>query len=166
MCIPLLAVGEFARVKEHVEAADRKPILTWGTAFDDAEQHFMLVDMAVQQRDEDALRQYAPLAEETAVRDGHRLFQAAAHRAWGVLYRLQGEYAAAETRLNQALALFQDLDTRWQIGRTLYESAELARAQSDPTQARVYFARALKAFEEMGAKPDMARTRAALASLD
>jgi tetratricopeptide (TPR) repeat protein len=122
----------------------------------------MYLDIAVQQRDEAALRQYAPLAEETAVRDGHILYQASAHRAWGVMHRLQGEYAAAETRLNQALKLFQGLETRWQIGRTLYELAELAQDRADLAGARDYFSRALAAFEEIGAVPDMARTQDAL----
>ena len=59
----------------------------------------------------------------------------------------------------------QGLDTRWQIGRTLYELAELSLARADPVEARDYFSRAYAAFEEMGAVPDMTRTKAALESL-
>jgi tetratricopeptide (TPR) repeat protein len=162
--LPLLAEGEFALVKEQLEAAGKKPVRTKGYFFGETEQYYTLADMAVQQRDEDALRQYAPLAEETAVRDGHLLFQAAAHRAWGVLHRLQGEYVSAETRLNQALALFQDLDTRWQTGRTLFELAELHLAMENTIEARSCFSRALTAFEGMGAEPDVAQTQAALGS--
>ncbi len=132
----------------------------------ETELYFMFVDLAVLQHDEAALRQYAPLAEETANRDGHLLLQASAHRAWGVMHRLQREYMAAETRLNQALELFQGLETRWQIGRTLFELAEVAVGRTDPAGARDYFSRALAAFEEIGAVPDMARTQAALESLD
>ena len=83
-----------------------------------------------------------------------------------MLHRLQGEYSAAETRLNQALELFQGLETRWQIGRTLFELAEVAIDRTDPTKARNYYLRALSAFEEIGAAPDVARTQAALESLD
>jgi tetratricopeptide (TPR) repeat protein len=166
MSLPLMAEGEFALVKEHLEAASSKPVSTRGLAINETELYFMLADMAVEQRDEAALREYAPLAEETALRDGHLLFQASAHRAWGVMYRLQGEYAAAETRLNQALELFQGLETRWQIGRTLFDLAEVALGRKDPAGARDYFSRALAAFEEIGAVPDMARTQAALESLD
>ncbi len=121
--------------------------------------------MAVLQRDEAALHQHAPLAEEMAMRDGHTLYQASAHRAFGVMQRLAGDYAEAEVRLNQALELFEGLDTRWQIGRTLFELAEVALGRTDPDQARDYFSRALASFEEIGAVPDMARTQAALGLL-
>jgi tetratricopeptide (TPR) repeat protein len=166
MCLPLMAEGEFALVRNHLEVAGNKPVSARGLLFHDNELYFMYVDLAVHQRDEVTLRQYAPLAEETAARDGHILYQASAHRAWGVLHRLQGEYATAEARLNQALELFEDLDTRWQIGRTLFELGELAQARSNPAGARSYFSRALAAFEEIGAAPDMVRTQAALGSLD
>jgi len=161
-----MAESEFALVRDYLEAAGNKPVSARGLLFHDNELFSMYVDMAVLQRDEVKLRQYAPLAEETAVRDGHFLHQASAHRAWGVLHRLQGEYTAAEARLNQALELFQTLDTRWQIGRTLYELAELAHAEADPVEARDYFSRALTAFAEIGAVPDMTRTKAVLDSLD
>ena len=165
MSLPLMAEGEFALVKEHLEAASSKPVSGRGLLVNETELYFMLADMAVQQRDEAALRQYAPLAEETANRDDHVLYQASAHRAWGVIHWLQGEYAAAETRLHQALELFQGLETRWQIGRTLFELAKVAQRRSDPAGARDYFSRALAAFEEIGAVPDAARTKAALETI-
>ena len=161
-----MAESEFALVRDYLEAAGNKPVTARGLLFHDNELYFMFADLAVLQRDEAALRQYAPLAEETAARDGHILYQASADRAWGVLHRLQGEYAAAEARLNKALELFQGLDTRWQIGRTLFELAEVALGRTDPAEARDYFSRALAAFEEIGAVPDVTRTQAALDSLD
>ena len=165
MCLPLVAESEFALVKDYLEAASDRPVSARGLSFNDTELYSMYLELAVQQRDEAALRQYALLAEETAVRDGHILHQAGAHRAWGVLHRLQGEHDEAETRLNQALAIFTELDTNWQVGRTLFEFAELARCRTEPAQARDYYSRALAAFEELGARPDMARTQAALESL-
>jgi len=125
----------------------------------------MLVDAAAQQRDLPALQEYAPLAAELAVRHEHRLYQAIIHRAQGVAHRLSSEYADAETQLNQALKGFQELKTRWQIGRTLYELGELALARTDKAKARAYFSQALTAFEAMEAVPDAARTRTVLASL-
>lgn len=166
MSLPLLAEGEFALVRDYLEAAGSKPVTARGLLFHDNELYAMFADLAVQQRDEMALRQFTPLAEETAVRDGHILHQANAHRAWGVFYRLQGEFLTAETRLNQALELFHEIETRWQIGRTFYERGELAQAQSDFADAHNDFSRALIFFKEMNAAPDMARTLAALASLE
>ncbi len=165
MCLPLMAAGEFALVKNYLEVAGKKPLSTRGFVMNETERYFLLADLAVLERDEVALHHYAPPAEETAVRDGHLLFQACSHRAWGVLHRLEGKYEEAEARLNQALEMFQKLETRWQMGRTLFELAELALAQTNTAEARDYFSRALATFEEMRAVPDAARVRAALEAL-
>jgi len=161
-----MAEVEFALVNDHLEIAGKMPVSSRGFLMNETERYFLLADLAVLERDAVALRQYAPLAEEMARRDGHILFQASAHRAWGVLYRLTGDYAEAEARLNQALDLFQELETGWQIGRSLYELAELANARADHTGAHDYYSRALGVFEEIGANPDAVRTREALRSLD
>lgn len=133
-----------------------------GAPSGDHDLYAVLVDGAMQQRDEAALRKYAPLAEETATRIDHKLYTAIAHRAWGVAHRLANEYSQAERRLQLALNTFAELGTRWQSGVTLFELGEVARAQANTAAARDYFSRALIAFEEMRAAPDIARTRAAL----
>lgn len=156
-----MAEGEFALIREYGEAGLIRPSKGWAT-FGDHDLYSLLVDAAAQQRDEVALRQCAPLAEETARRYDHRLYQAIAHRAWGVVHCLSGEYAEAEARLIQALDLFSGLNTRWQIGRTLFELGELAATQMQAVGARDYFTRALTEFEELRAAPDAARTRVAL----
>ena len=79
-----MAEGEFALVREHLEAALNKPSQGWAPV-GDHELYSLLADAAVQQRDEAALRQYAAPAEETARRYDHRLYQAIAHRACRVL---------------------------------------------------------------------------------
>ena len=126
----------------------------------------MLADAAALQRDEAAIQQYAPLAEEWAVRYDHKLYQAVAHRAWGVAKRLAGEHAESAARLQKALVLFQQLEARWQIGRTFFELGELATGRADTAGARDYFMRALAAFEAMRAPPDAEHTRRVLESLD
>jgi hypothetical protein len=131
----------------------------------DHDLYAMLADAAVLQRDEIALRRYAPLIEEMALRYGHLLYQAIAHRAWGVAHRLAGETTAAERRLQQALNIFQTLGTRWQLGRTHFEWGELAAAQGDVVAAHDHFTEAQRAFEAMQAAPDLARTHKALAEL-
>jgi tetratricopeptide (TPR) repeat protein len=128
--------------------------------------YMMLADSAAQLRDTAALQRYATLLEELAVRDAHQPYLAVAHRACGIAHRLSGEYAQAERRLAQALVIFEALETRWQIGRTLVEIAELALVQSDQASARTHFARALTEFESLKAVPDVQRIRAALAALD
>ena len=134
----------------------------WGSAASEPDLYAMLADVAARQRDATALREYAPMAEELATRFDHKLYQGIAHRAWGVAYMMSGDYAQAEKRLNRALRLFRRLKTRWQEGRTLHELGELDLARGNTAAARDHFGRALAAFEEMGAAPDAAQTRARL----
>ena len=160
--MPFLAEGEFALVREYVELALNKSPNPAGAPSGDHDLYAVLVDGAMQQRDQTALRKYAPLAEETATRIDHKLYTAIAYRAWGVAHRLAEEYAEAERRLNLALNIFAEMGTRWQSGITLFELGELARAQRNTAAAHDYFSRALIAFEEMRAAPDIVRTRTAL----
>jgi tetratricopeptide (TPR) repeat protein len=157
-----MAEGEFALVRQHLEGALKQGAEWVG----DHDLYALLADAAAQQRDEAALGRYAPLAEETATHYDHTLYKAVAHRALGVAHGLAGDHSQAETRFNQALELFRGLETRWQIGRTLFELGELARTRADGAAAQDYFTSALEEFETLGAAPDMARTRAALEALD
>jgi tetratricopeptide (TPR) repeat protein len=130
----------------------------------DHEIYMILADSAAELRDLDALRKYAPILEQLASRDSHRLYLALAHRALGVGHRLAGEHAEAENQLREALALLTKLGARWQIGRTLFELGELHLTRSRE-KARQYYSQALGNFEEMQAIPHAERTRAALNSL-
>jgi tetratricopeptide (TPR) repeat protein len=165
--MPLQAEGEFALVKEQLDKAlqlSGQPVKR-GTMAHDHDVYMVLTDIAALRRDMTALREYTPRLEELATRDGHRLYLAIAHRAWGVAHRLAGELAEAQARLDQAMELFGELGTRWQIGRTLFELGELDRARSDMKKAREDFEHALAEFEKMKAVPDTERARAALAEL-
>jgi hypothetical protein len=164
--LPLKAQGEFALVKQNLEHAlgtAGQPV-NFGTMAHDHEIYMTLTDTAVELRDVEALRKYAPELERLANRDNHRPYLAIAHRALGVGHRLAGERAEAETRLWDALTLFNKLGARWQIGRTQFELGEMHRAHSR-TKAREYFSQALGSFEEIGAAPNIERTRIALTAL-
>ena len=153
--------GEFALVREHLEISLHSS--SWWVS--DLDIYALLLDMAVQQRDESGIRQYAPLEEDLAYRYGHTLYQAVVHRAWGVAERLGGNYVESGAHLNKALDLFNGLKTRWQIGRTLFEMGELASVKEDKVQAHDHFTLALEAFQEMRAAPDVKRTEEALERL-
>lgn len=162
-----MALGEFALTKQHLEAALVGPDIS-PSYIDPAADHdiyAMLVDAAVRQKEVDALRRYASPAEETAAQYDHTLYRAIAHRALGVLHRLETNYAESTIRLDQALAIFDQLGTRWQIGRTCYELGQLAQDQKDVAGAQAYFSRALEAFETLGAQPDAARVRAMISTM-
>ena len=139
--------------------------LKWGTNPHDHDLYAILADTAARQRDLAAIQKYAPLAEELAMRDDHKLYRAIAHRALAVAHCIAGEYPEAETRLNHALELFQPLGTRWQIGRTLIEFGELERMRHNNRVAHDYFSRALTEFEAMRAAPDAASTCARIQNL-
>ena len=130
----------------------------------DHEIYMTLADTALEMRDLDALRKYAPNLEKFADRDDHKLYLAIAHRAFGVAHRLAGEWVEAENRLRQSLELFAKLGTRWQIGRTLFELGEL-NASHSRMQAREYYSQALASFEEIRAVPSVERTRNILNSI-
>lgn len=156
-----MAEGEFALVRQHLEAALPQAAEWVG----DHDLYAMLVDAAARQGDLPALQRFAPLAEESAMRYGHRLYQAIAHRAFGVAHSLAGERIEAEGRLHQALQLFTEIGARWQMGRTYFELGTLAQAQGDGTSAGRHFSHSLAEFEKQGALPDAVRTEAALAEL-
>jgi len=140
--------------------------VNFGTMAHDHELYMTLADTAVELRDAEALRKYPALLVEAAARDQHELYLAIAYRALGVAHRLAGRLPEAETLLHQALAGFKEQKTRWQIGRTLFELAELEVARSkEKTRAQEYFSEALDMFEDMQAVPYAERTRAAMESL-
>jgi hypothetical protein len=133
-----------------------------GTMAHEHDVYMLLTETAVNQREAAAIEQYAARLEPLAARDEHALYQAIAHRAWGVARRLRGDLPAAQTRLAQALAMFNSLGADWQAART---HLELAEATSDPAAARAHYTEALAAFESLSARPDADRARAALQAL-
>jgi hypothetical protein len=133
-----------------------------GTMAHDHDVYMALADSAAQQYDAAGIALYASRLEDLAERDHHNLYLAIALRARGVGQRLAGEPEQAATLLHRALTLFDEMGTRWQVGRTLLELGEVALAAQDLTRAREYFGRAVNEFEALGAAPDAARVRAAL----
>jgi tetratricopeptide (TPR) repeat protein len=165
--LPLAAQGEFALMKEQLEFAFSKPFDPgkWGSNGTDIDLNAIYVDAAERQRDEQILRERAPILEALATRSEHKLYQAIAERALGIMHRLAGEFDPAQMRFTHALELFQSLGTRWQIGRTFAEFGELELSRQDSSRAHEYFSRALTEFELISAVPDATRTRERLENL-
>ena len=124
--------------------------------------YMMMVDSAATARDQNTILKYAPLLEKLATRDEHRPYLAITHRACGIAHRLSMEHNHAESRLQQALDIFEELDLPWQRGRTLYELGELAQVRNNHEISRQLFTQALQEFERLGASADVVRTKAAL----
>ncbi len=165
--MPRLAEGEFALVREHLGKAIQGPTdpVRWGSGMTDLDFHILCAEAAAQARDADGLAEHAPLAEEGARRLRHRLYSGVAHRAHGVALLLGGKPAAAIDRFNQAAEVFTVLGTRWQLGRTLLGRAEAHTSAGDLSSARADYARALEAFEAVGAAPAAANVRQTLQSV-
>jgi tetratricopeptide (TPR) repeat protein len=157
-----MAEGEFALMQQHLAMALSTSASMGSAPGSDHDVYALLVDAAAQQRDQALLQKYAPAAEESARQVEHKLNTGIAHRAWGVAHTLAGEFAQAETRLRQALESFSSYPAPWQMGRTLFDLGELAKAEGKIEQAREYYSRALSAFEGLRAAPYVERTRAAL----
>jgi hypothetical protein len=159
----LKARGEFALVKQRLEAALVKPgqPVNFGTGAHDHELYMMLCECAVEMRDGAALNQWAPRLMELAQRDQHRLYTAIAARGLGVAQRMAGRLSESAESLQAALALFTELATPWQRGRTLMELGDLALAgpKRGKAKAREYYTDAASLFDEIGAAPAAARAR-------
>jgi len=164
MCLPLAAEGEFALVRQHMEAAI--PLLGgWNVPSGDHDIYGLIVDSASRSYDADILRQYLPLAEEAAARGGHLFYQALAARGWGVYARLTGALDESEARLRQALERFAEMDMPWQQARTQMELALTLMDSGNASAARDLLQSALPAFESLRAAPDAARARDLLETL-
>jgi tetratricopeptide (TPR) repeat protein len=162
--IPLHAEGEFSLISKRLEPAldlSGQPVKR-GTMAHEHIVYMMLVDSAAMAKDEAAIRKYAPLLQALTERDDHRPYMAIAERAWGIAHRIAGKFDDAEESLKAAFEHFAELDTRWQMGRTLFEMGELELARSNAELAEDYFTQALKAYESVLANPDITRTRVAI----
>jgi len=149
--------GEFALVKEHLTNAIRKPPIGWNPV-GDHEIYVSMADIAATLRDESLLSTYAAQSDEISLSLGHTLYHAVTLRALGILDWLHHDYPQAETRLRESCLLFQQLGTRWQIGRTLFDLGEMSTELGKMGEAKEYFSQALSAFEVMGARPFVNKT--------
>ena len=156
--MPLKAEGEFALVRKYLaEALSRTADINPDILF-----YTLLVDSAAIEEDRERLEEHAPWLAKESKRHDHKLFQAVALRAQAVADRLNGKYKQAQEHLKEAKAIFQAMDTTWQLGRTHHEFGQLAIAQDNPSKAKHQFEQAIKLFNEMDALPDLERTQAAL----
>jgi tetratricopeptide (TPR) repeat protein len=157
--------GEFALVNEHLTAAIQLPPVGWNPV-GEHEIIVLLADIGALNRDEALLTAYASLADQISLFLNHHLYHAMAVRALGIFTWLQRDHAQAEAQLRESLKLFQQLETRWQLGRTLYDLGEISVDRGRIEQAKEFFSQALTAFEEMGARPSIIKTQQHLTYLD
>jgi hypothetical protein len=141
--------GEFAQVKEHLQAASKKPSVGWKPV-GDHEVYVLLADIGAIHKDKALLSAYALRSDEISLSLNHLLYHAIALRALAILDWLDHNFVRAEERLKESWQLFQRLETYWQIGRTLYDLGELAAVMGKHDEAKTYFTQAKAAYRIMG----------------
>lgn len=105
-------------------------------------------------------------ALDIAVAQRIQLVEGSARRVLGQLYRCRGEWASAETFLEESLKLSEEQGQRYEIGQALFELGLLyldraGAEKDDETQMKAIAAldRAVVIFEELGARWDLARAQ-------
>jgi nucleotide-binding universal stress UspA family protein len=162
-----MAEGEFALVREHLEQADRvsNDPVRWGSAVTEMDFNVLYADAAAQARDAEALQRFVPRAEDEAEHFGHRLYLAIARRARGVQALLEDRPGDAVRFQDEALAVFEQLGTRYQMGLTLGERARAFSALDEQARARADWSQAVELLEAQGARPAAQLARDSLAAL-
>jgi DNA-binding NarL/FixJ family response regulator len=110
---------------------------------------------------EEAERACAELEHATAG-IGHGVPQVIAAQARGAVLLSQGEAAAGLVSLRRALEAWQAIAAPYEAARVRVLIGLACRALSDADGARLEFAAARAAFEELGARPDATRVNALL----
>jgi class 3 adenylate cyclase/tetratricopeptide (TPR) repeat protein len=122
-----------------------------------------LAELGARQGRRDLTEAFGARAIDLSERACARKPQAVAIRARGLVALTDGRFDDAARDLDDALARFETLETRWEEARTLYVRAELWRRREDFDAADQDLTAALHRFEQVGAVRDIARARAARA---
>lgn len=160
----LITVGRFAEAKKalaEVESDELVPKVFGTRAW---EPDVLRAELAAAEGDASAIE--LSMTAEARVSGWDQRNMARARRATGIALTRAGDFENAEKKLREALALFEQLDTRWQQGRTLVALGELSRARDDGASARDYFTRALPLFDAMEARYDAAKARGLIKELE
>ena len=111
-------------------------------------------------------------AQQQLERVGGRISPAAMSGIWGEYLRLRGRLHAAAGRstaayhdFGQSVSVFDLLGERYQAGLSYLELGRLAASAGARSKATRYLTDAADIFESLGAAPDLARTKDALANV-
>lgn len=88
-----------------------------------------------------------------------RLEEGCARRVLGQVYLARLELAQADQELQASLIILQELNSLYEIGKTLYQLARCCRAGGDRVQMQVKLGQAQSVFEGLGASLDLARAQ-------
>jgi Nif-specific regulatory protein len=111
-----------------------------------------------EQRLDDAVR-HAELGEKYARELDDRFTMAKNDWAWAKIYSFRGEREAANAKFEEARALFEELDTPYELARLLFDMGLLREEAEEATQT---IRSAIRIFEKLDASGDLERARGAL----
>jgi tetratricopeptide (TPR) repeat protein len=105
----------------------------------------------------DYARRSLALAQEHEM----RLEEGATRRVLGQIHLArQGLYIAqAEQELQESLRILEELNSRYEMGKTLFQLARLHRMRGDQAQMKEILRQARAIFEDLGARLDLAQAQ-------
>ncbi|TAK10670.1 MAG: hypothetical protein EPO32_14545 [Anaerolineae bacterium] len=111
----------------------------------------LLVDAAVEAQNREVLQDYLAKVESLAQGLNNKLYLGIAHRGFAALLSLDGNFAAALERLNQAIESFTALDLAYQLGRSHAQRASVLAKLGRNEDAQQALHQALDYYEGLGA---------------
>jgi len=87
------------------------------------------------------------------------------YRILGQVHLARHESQLAETALNQSLRILTDLHNEYQAAKTVIPLTELALENGSRKAVRDQLAQAIKTFEQLGAKADLAQAKSLMEQL-
>jgi tetratricopeptide (TPR) repeat protein len=102
---------------------------------------------------------------ELAVAQGARLEEGISCRVLGQVHLARGERELGETALRQSLQILSDLNSEYEVARTLLPLIRLM-LRDDPTEAHAQIERAIQTFEKLGAQADLEEAQALAEQLE
>jgi tetratricopeptide (TPR) repeat protein len=88
-----------------------------------------------------------------------RLEEGCARRVLGQVCLARHELALAEQELQESLSILQDLNSLYEIGKTLFQIAWLYQVRGDQAQMQMRLGQAQSIFEGLGARLDLIRAQ-------
>jgi len=102
---------------------------------------------------------------ELAEAQKDRLEAGMSYRILGQVHLARSESELAETALNQSLQILSDLNNEYQAAKTVIPLTKLALENGSKKADRDQLAQAIKTFEQLGAKADLAQAKALMEQL-
>jgi Nif-specific regulatory protein len=124
-----------------------------------ARAHTAAASLAFQQQDIETATKHAELGRRYAEEIHDRFTLAKNDWMWGKIRYFEGDREAAAAKFDAAKAVFEELDTPYELARLLFDVGLL---REEPEEATLTIRSAIRIFERLDATHDLERARGAL----